>query len=294
MCRRILGNDHDALDATQEALIAITRGIGSFDGRAQFSTWCYRVATNAALDESPAPEPAAPTGRILAGGCCLTNPPTDARVADVLDVDAALARLPEEHRAAVALRDLAGLDYAEIAAVLGIPPGTVRSRIARGRAALARLGEPGHRRRTSKPETPVNTPMDPLTPDAVDELLSAEIDGEFDAAALDLGYEPADARELLEGVPGVSERRAALTRAAGATQVPPLPEGAREALLARVRTATAGNRSPAGQERSRNRSGRPRRRRPRRGDRSQCERRRERRQPERRNRGGRVGADHTG
>ncbi len=85
--------------------------------------------------------------------------------------------------------------------------------------------------------------MDPLTPDAVDELLSAEIDGEFDAAALDLGYEPAHARELLEGVPGVSERRAALTRAAGATQVPPLPEGAREALLARVRTATAGNRS---------------------------------------------------
>ena len=42
----------DALDATQEALIAITRRIGSFDGRAQFSTWCYRVATNAALDEA--------------------------------------------------------------------------------------------------------------------------------------------------------------------------------------------------------------------------------------------------
>jgi len=58
-----------------------------------------------------------------------------------LDVDAALATLPPDYRAAVALRDLADLDYAEIAAVLRIPIGTVRSRIARGRATLAdRIG----------------------------------------------------------------------------------------------------------------------------------------------------------
>jgi RNA polymerase sigma-70 factor (ECF subfamily) len=58
-------------------------------------------------------------------------------------IDAALAQLPEEFRVAVVLRDLGGLDYAEIASVLSIPPGTVRSRIARGRAALARtLGNP--------------------------------------------------------------------------------------------------------------------------------------------------------
>ena len=140
VCRRIVGNDHDAYDATQEALLAITRGIGSFDGRAQFSTWCYRVATNAALDEvrrrtrrpstvETLPEPAS------------TGPDLDAAVADRLDVDAALREIPVEYRAAVALRDLAGLDYAEIALVLKIPAGTVRSRIARGRAALAdRLG----------------------------------------------------------------------------------------------------------------------------------------------------------
>ena len=51
MCRRLAGNEADALDATQEALIAIARGIRRFDGRAAFSTWAYRVTTNACLDE---------------------------------------------------------------------------------------------------------------------------------------------------------------------------------------------------------------------------------------------------
>jgi len=56
-----------------------------------------------------------------------------------MSVDAALARLGPEFRAAVALRDLIGMDYAEIGEILGVPPGTVRSRISRGRAALADL-----------------------------------------------------------------------------------------------------------------------------------------------------------
>ena len=56
---------------------------------------------------------------------------------DRLTLDEALAALPPEFRAAVVLRDVLGLDYAEIAEVLEIPPGTVRSRIARGRRALA-------------------------------------------------------------------------------------------------------------------------------------------------------------
>ena len=54
-----------------------------------------------------------------------------------LDVDRGLAELPEEFRTAVVLRDVAGLDYAEIADILGLAPGTVRSRIARGRGRLA-------------------------------------------------------------------------------------------------------------------------------------------------------------
>jgi len=155
VCRRILNNAEDALDATQEALIAIARRIDTFDGRSQFSTWCYRVATNAALDEArrrarrPTPveivaEPRTRTGAL------------DDAVADRLDVDAALAHLSPEHRAAVALRDLVGLDYAEIALVLNIPPGTVRSRIARGRAALADQldNREGDGNQTPSPEHP--------------------------------------------------------------------------------------------------------------------------------------------
>ncbi|MDQ1480437.1 MAG: eukaryotic-like serine/threonine-protein kinase [Actinomycetota bacterium] len=136
VCRRVLGHPEDALDAAQEALLAIARKIHTFDGRSRFSTWCYRVATNAALDEArrrgrrPVAVEFLPEPR--AGGQSI-----DDLVADQLDVDAALRHLSPDHRAAVALRDLVGLDYAEIGEVLGIPPGTVRSRIARGRAALA-------------------------------------------------------------------------------------------------------------------------------------------------------------
>ena len=143
VCRRILGNPDDALDATQEALLAIARKIGSFDGRSKFSTWAYRVATNAALDESrrrgrrPLPSDNLPERDGSAGSAARAS--TESGVADRLDIDAALARLTPEYRAAVVLRDLVGMDYAEIAEVLGIPPGTVRSRIARGRAALADL-----------------------------------------------------------------------------------------------------------------------------------------------------------
>ncbi len=149
ICRRVTGHPEDALDATQEALIAVTRGLHRYDGRSLFTTWLYRVATNAALDElrrrKRRPEPAelseerAIPGRAPGGG----SSPVESTVAARLDVDAALGRLSPEFRAAVVLRDLCDLDYAEIAEVLDVPVGTVRSRIARGRAAIAeQLREP--------------------------------------------------------------------------------------------------------------------------------------------------------
>ena len=138
ICRRMTGNDADALDATQDALIALTRGIHRYDGRASFSTWSYRVTTNACLDElrrrkrRPVPEAELPVDARPGG-----PPALDQSVVDRLVLDEALTGLAPEFRAPVVLRDVLGLDYAEIAEVLDIPPGTVRSRIARGRRSLA-------------------------------------------------------------------------------------------------------------------------------------------------------------
>jgi len=159
ICRRITGNDADALDATQETMIAVVRSLSRFDGRSRFSTWVYRIATNACLDERRR------QGRRPVVGLP-DHERTDARPARSVDdqavarvdVDRALRQLPADFRAAVVLRDLCALDYAEIAEVLDIPAGTVRSRIARGRAALAdaleREPQGGPQRRTIDHERP--------------------------------------------------------------------------------------------------------------------------------------------
>ena len=151
ICRRLAGNDADALDATQEALIAIVKGLERFDGRAAFTTWSYRVATNACLDElrrrSRRPQPGLPDREDIADEALGRRPSLDPGevVTTRIDVDDALAQLPEEFKAPVVLRDLAGLDYAEIAEVLDLAPGTVRSRIARGRRRLANIMAGNHR-----------------------------------------------------------------------------------------------------------------------------------------------------
>lgn len=140
VCRRIAGNDADALDATQDALIAIVRGLPRFDGRARFGTWAYRVASNACLDElrrrKRRADPGLPEIEEAPDG---SAPLLDQQISDRLALDQALCRLRPEWREPVVLRDVGGLDYAEIADQLGIPPGTVRSRIARGRRQLAEL-----------------------------------------------------------------------------------------------------------------------------------------------------------
>ncbi len=138
LCRRIVGNETDALDATQDALIAIVRGLDRFDGRSKVSTWVYRIATNSCLDEirrrRRRPTPGLPEGD-RTGDHQVAR--FDEQVAARIDIDSALQTIAPEFRAAVVLRDLCELDYAEIAEVLAVPPGTVRSRIARGRSALA-------------------------------------------------------------------------------------------------------------------------------------------------------------
>jgi len=146
VCRRVTGNETDAADAAQEAMIAIVRGLDKFDGRSSFSTWVYRIATNSSLDElrRRRRRPVSSTvWRDGAGDDTVVehaDPDSGVRLdglGDRMLLDAALADLAEDFRVPVVLRDVGDLDYAEIAEVLGVPVGTVKSRIARGRASLA-------------------------------------------------------------------------------------------------------------------------------------------------------------
>lgn len=123
--------------------MAIVRGLPKFDGRAKFTTWSYRVATNAALDElrrrGRRPTPGLPEVETEAHAPDAGAQPFEDQLGDRMAIDEALMQIPEEFRAPVVLRDQLGMDYAEISAVLEIPPGTVRSRIARGRSRLAKV-----------------------------------------------------------------------------------------------------------------------------------------------------------
>ena len=162
VCRRIVGTSHDADDAAQEAMIRIVKGLRSFDGRSSFGTWAYRVASNTALDElrkrhrRPMLRVVADDGAVPDIADDMAERRVDA-IADRLSLDDAIAALPDDFRAAVVLRDVADLDYNEIAEVLGVPIGTVKSRIARGRSLLAdhlgNRGTPGERPTTdTKPQ----------------------------------------------------------------------------------------------------------------------------------------------
>jgi RNA polymerase sigma-70 factor (ECF subfamily) len=137
---RLTGNDADAQDLVQEVLIRVRKGLetyrpGSMEG------WLSRITTNAFLDEvrrrKRRPTVALPDDADRA------LPDADADPDVVLasttlpaDIQAALLTLPEDFRTAVVLCDVVGLQYDEIAEDLGIPIGTVRSRIHRGRAQL--------------------------------------------------------------------------------------------------------------------------------------------------------------
>jgi len=163
VCRRIAGGTRDADDAAQEAMIRVVRNIHKFDGRSAFGTWVYRIATNTALDELRKRK-RRPQFHVVDDDGDAPEPTDEFAhrhiddVADRITIDAALADLPEEFKAAVVMRDVGDLDYAEIAAALDIPVGTVKSRIARGRRMLVeKLGNqepPVERPTTSPPNDP--------------------------------------------------------------------------------------------------------------------------------------------
>ena len=133
---RLTRNPADAEDALQDTFLNAYRALGRFGGRARVSTWLYRIAANASYDvinrrhgrdqalEDSVYEPAAPGDSF-------------AQSSQRQALERALAALPNEFREAVVLCDIAGLGAGEAAELLGVPAGTVKSRVFRARALLA-------------------------------------------------------------------------------------------------------------------------------------------------------------
>jgi RNA polymerase sigma-70 factor (ECF subfamily) len=141
---RTLGDQEEAADALQDAMISAFRRAADFRGESAVTTWLHRIVVNACLDRirRRAARPAASgmdeqTLDVLAQGSALADPGIDKDTA--LDVLAALRTLAPEQRAALVLVDMLGYPVADTAAILGISPGTVKSRCARGRARLLPL-----------------------------------------------------------------------------------------------------------------------------------------------------------
>jgi RNA polymerase sigma-70 factor (ECF subfamily) len=146
---RMLGDRADALDATQDAFISAFKRSSSYRGDAAVGTWLYRIGINSCMDFARKKKRWVAQADVEE---TIDRRPSgagiDDRVVVRLEIQAALAQLPDEYREPIVMHDIGGVPYDEIAAVTATPIGTVKSRISRGRRRLAELLEPG------RPDTP--------------------------------------------------------------------------------------------------------------------------------------------
>lgn len=145
---RMMNHSEDAKDISQEVFLKAYKSIGQFDERAMFSTWLYRITTNTCIDElrrrkgkqsfSLEEEMENEEGSMQRQIADEGETPEESllRAERGDELKKALAQLTEEHRMAVILRDIRGLSYEEIAEIMGLPMGTVKSRISRARNQL--------------------------------------------------------------------------------------------------------------------------------------------------------------
>ena len=137
--RKILVDEGDVEDATQNTLVAVTRAIGGFEGRARFTTWLYRIAEREALQVvRKKKRVATPDGEDMSGLVEEVRRMSSI-IASADAIRSALEQLEPKFRDPVMLRDMEGLEYEEIASQLDVPLNTVRTRISRGRRKLADL-----------------------------------------------------------------------------------------------------------------------------------------------------------
>ena len=145
---RMVGSPEDAADLAQEAFFSAWRGLEHFQGEAAFSTWLYRLTSNACIDFLRREKRKRAAGGVLSlddteEGATLDLPDYEADPHRRLEreevretIERGMAALSPEHRKVLSLREISGLSYAEIADILGLEEGTVKSRIARARLAL--------------------------------------------------------------------------------------------------------------------------------------------------------------
>ena len=145
LCRRLLGRAADAEDAAQDVFLKLFERAERFDGRARFTTWLHRFTVNLCLHRRERERLRAAAslprdGDELHGA---DEPPEEAlaRTETRAGLERLLARLSDEHRTIVVLRELEVLSYREIGEVLELPQGTVMSRLARAREQLLRLAQ---------------------------------------------------------------------------------------------------------------------------------------------------------
>ena len=148
LCLRMMGNEQDAADMAQEALVRAWRRLSTYKAQSRFSTWLYRIASNVCLDElrkRKNREAESLPALQESGFDPADEQNTPEQALDRKDTRAQLARaissLNEEQRTALLLRDVHGLSYDEIASVLDMNLNTVKSRIARARASLRNILE---------------------------------------------------------------------------------------------------------------------------------------------------------
>jgi RNA polymerase sigma-70 factor (ECF subfamily) len=146
LCLRLLAGDAaEAEDAAQEAFVRGYRGLRDFRMEAKFSTWMYRIAVNVCKNKLDSRSWRESRRTIAidsdeAGASTEASSPSPSQVLDAktrrVRIESAIARLPDDQRELVVLRDVEGRSYEEIAAATGLNPGTLKSRLNRGRGQL--------------------------------------------------------------------------------------------------------------------------------------------------------------
>lgn len=135
---RFFGDAHAAEDATQEVFVKVFRSLDAFDGRSALSTWMYRITRNVCLDMVRSgrhrPVPVDPVTLDVSSVRDFADDVVESRT-----VEAAIRSLPPEEREALGAVTLFGLSYEDAASTLGVPVGTVKSRVFRARRALTAM-----------------------------------------------------------------------------------------------------------------------------------------------------------